>query len=180
LVPWLHGSSPHPAVDTSSVASRCPARNRFRHGADTQAGSCQLGEFNAVDVKRVRTPSHVNGVVSTIKDDDSQAAVYRAESPSDAGLSGNLSFFGFTEIADLSQFCAFLAGPNLIAEGTVQSISTFSAASFHLRRTGTIEGLDGQDYHLTEVYQLNADAHDPNNPDTFKEIVSRISLKPEK
>lgn len=141
---------------------------------------CGAGEFNVVDVKRVRTPSHVNSVVSTIKDDDSQAAVYRAESPSDAGLSGNLSFFGFTEIADLAQFCAFLAGPNLIAEGTVQSISTFSAASFHLRRTGTIHGSDGQEYHLTEVYQLNADAHDPNNPDTFREIVSRISLTPEK
>ncbi|HSJ14071.1 MAG TPA: hypothetical protein VK939_06635 [Longimicrobiales bacterium] len=139
---------------------------------------CGAGEFNVIDVRRVRTPSPVNSVASTITDDDSQAAVYRAESPGDAGLSGDLSFFGFADIADLSQFCAFLGGPNLIAEGTVQSISTFSAASFHLRRTGIIQGLDGQDYQLTEVYQLNADAHDPNNPDTFTEVVSRISLNP--
>lgn len=139
---------------------------------------CGAGEFNVVDVQRVRTPSEVNSVASTIKDDDSQAAVYRVASPSDASLSGDLSFFGFQDIQNISQFCAFLAGPSLIAEGTVQSISTFSAASFHLRRTGTIQGLDGQDYHLTEVYQLNADAHDPNNPDTFREIVSSISLTP--
>jgi hypothetical protein len=139
---------------------------------------CSDGEFNIVDVKRVRTPSQVNAVASTIKDDDSQAAVYRVDSPSDASLSGDLSFFGFDNIVDLTQFCAFLSGPDLIAEGTVQSISTFSAASFHLRRTGTIQGLDGEDYHLTENYQLNADAHDPNNPDTFTEIVSSISLIP--
>jgi hypothetical protein len=137
---------------------------------------CGAGEFNIVDVMRLRTPSHVNSVVSTIKDDDSQAAVYHAESPGEAGLAGDLSFFGFTDIVDVAQFCAFLSGPNLIAEGTVQSISTFSAASFHLRRTGTIQGVDGQDYHLTEAYQLNADAHDPNNPDTFEELVSRVSL----
>jgi hypothetical protein len=137
---------------------------------------CGDGEFNVIDVQRVRTPSPVNSVVSTIKDDDSQAAVYRLESPADAGLSGDLSFFGFQDIADFSLFCAFLTGPNLIAEGTVQSISTFSAASFHLRRTGIVHGLNGQDYHLTEIYQLNADAHDPNNPATFTELVSSISL----
>lgn len=136
------------------------------------------GEFNIVEVKRVRTPSPVNGVSSTIKDDDSKAAIYRVESPSEASLSGPINFFGFQDIVDVSVFCAFLAGPDLIAEGTVESISTFSAASFQLRRTGIVQGVDGQDYHLTEVYHLNADAHDPNNPDTFTELVSSIRLQP--
>jgi hypothetical protein len=139
---------------------------------------CGDGEFNVVDVKRVRTPSPVNSVSSVIKDEDSQAAIYRASSPAEAGLSGQLSFFGFADILDLDQFCAFMSGPQLVAEGTVQSISTFSAASFHVRRTGVVQGVDGQDYHLTEVYQLNADAHDPNNPDTFVELISSVSLSP--
>jgi hypothetical protein len=139
---------------------------------------CTDGEFNMVDVHRVRTPSPVNSVSSTVKDADSQAAIYHATSPGDAGLSAAINFFGFTDVVDLSKFCAFLAGPNLIAEGTVQSISTFSAASFHLRRTGTVRGVDGQDYHLTEIYQLNADAHDPNNPATFVEVISTVRLSP--
>jgi hypothetical protein len=79
---------------------------------------CGDGEWNVVDVRRVRTPSPVNTVASTIKDDDSRAAVYRVESPSEASLSGDLSFFGFQNVVDLSAFCAFLTGPNLIAEGT--------------------------------------------------------------
>jgi hypothetical protein len=155
------------------------------YDADTQLLSahmpsdiCGAGAFNLVDVQRVRTPSPVNSVSSVIKDEDSQAAIYRAGSPAEAGLAGDLNFFGFTDIADINQFCAFMSGPQLVAEGTVQSLSTFSAASFHLRRTGVVQGVDGQDYHLTEVYQLNADAHDPNNPDTFVELISSVTLSP--
>jgi hypothetical protein len=139
---------------------------------------CGAGAFNLVDVQRVRTSSPVNSVSSVVKDEDSQAAIYRASSPAEAGLAGDLNFFGFTDIVDVGQFCAFMSGPQLVAEGTVQSLSTFSAASFHLQRTGVVQGVDGQDYHLTEVYQLNADAHDPNNPDTFVELISRVSLEP--
>jgi hypothetical protein len=139
---------------------------------------CGDGAFNIVDVHRVRTPSDVNSVSSAIKDDDSQAAIYRASSPAEAGLGGDLNFFGFADIVDVNQFCAFMSGSQLVAEGTVRSMSTFSAASFHLRRTGVVQGVDGQDYHLTEVYQLNADAHDPNNPDTFVELISSVSLSP--
>ncbi|MGH7540208.1 MAG: hypothetical protein ACRELC_04335 [Gemmatimonadota bacterium] len=136
------------------------------------------GEFNIVEVQRVQTPSQINEVASQITDRDSKAAVYRVTSPSDASLSGALAFLGFGDIVDVAEFCAFLTGPALIAEGTVQSISTFSAASFHLRRTGRVQGVDGQVYHLTEIYHLNADAHDPNNPDTFREIISSVQLKP--
>jgi hypothetical protein len=155
------------------------------YDADTQLLSahmpsdiCGAGEFNVVNVQRVRTPSPVNSVSSVVKDEDSQAAIYRAGSPAEAGLAGDLNFFGFTDIVDVGQFCAFMSGPQLVAEGTVQSLSTFSAASFHLRRTGVVQGVDGQDYHLTEVYQLNADAHDPNNPDTFVELISSVTLTP--
>lgn len=139
---------------------------------------CGAGEFNTINVQRVRTPSPVNTVSTLIKDEDSRAAIYRASSPAEAGLASDLNFFAFTDIVDVGRFCAFMSGPQLVAEGTVRSLSTFSAASFHLQRTGVVQGVDGQDYHLTEVYQLNADAHDPNNPDTFTEIVSRVSLEP--
>ena len=139
---------------------------------------CGDGEFNVVDVHRVRTPSDVNSVSSMIRDEESQAAIYHASSPAEAGLAGDLNFFGFADITDVAKFCAFMSGPQLVAEGTVRSISTFSAASFHLRRTGVIQGVDGRDYHLTENYQLNADAHDPNNPDTFVELISSVSLSP--
>ena len=192
LGPALEAAALAPTVPLASSSAGGAVVERFTntqfilvYDADSQLLSahmpsniCGDGAFNVVDVKRVRTPSPVNRVSSTIKDNDSQAAVYRAASPAEAGLSGELSFFGFADIADLGQFCAFMSGPQLIAEGTVRSISTFSAASFHLQRTGVIQGVDGQDHHLTEVYQLNADAHDPNNPDTFVEIISRVSLSP--
>lgn len=38
----------------------------------------------------------------------------------------------------------------------MRRLSTFSLASFHARWTGTIQGVDGRDYHLNEVYQLHA------------------------
>jgi hypothetical protein len=38
--------------------------------------------------------------------------------------------------------------------------------------------VNGGEYHLTEIYQLNADAHDPSNPATFVQQVSSILLRP--
>lgn len=137
-----------------------------------------VGDLNVIEVQRVQTPSDVVPVVNTAKSDDAQVAVYHAGSPAEAALASGIDFFGFGNIVDLNQFCAFLTGPNRIAEGSVRRISTFSPASFHARWTGTIEGVDGRDYKLTEVYQLNADIHDPNNPDTFDQVVASIKLRP--
>lgn len=133
--------------------------------------------LNVVEVQRVTTPSEI-GQRMAKQTSDEVVAIYRATSPADAGLAASINFFGFFDIFDGTQFCDFLRGPDRIAEGTVQRISTFSLASFHGRWTGTIQGVDGRDYHLTEVYELTADAHDPNNPDTFAEPVVRILLQP--
>jgi len=84
--------------------------------------------------------------------------------------------FGFANVVDVGAFCGFLAGPNRIAVGVVQRL--FSAASFHARWTGTLQRVNGGDSHLTEIYQLNADAHDPSNPDTFVQQVASIMLRP--
>ncbi len=138
---------------------------------------CGDGALNVVEVQRVVTPSELGQVVAQVTGDE-QVAVYHAASPADAGLAAPIDFFGFANVVDFGAFCRFLAGPNRIAGGVVQRLSTFSAASFHARWTGTIEGVNGGDYHLTEIYQLNADAHDPSNPDTFVQEVSSILLTP--
>jgi len=136
------------------------------------------GELPVVEVQVVRTPSQIGQRAVTQKGEE-HITIYHASSLADAGLGGNLALAGFVNLeGDGSAFCSFLAGPNRIAEGTVQRISTFSLASFHARWTGTIHGVDGRDYHVTEIYQLNADPHDPNNPDTFTEPVVRINLRP--
>jgi len=136
---------------------------------------CGDGALNVVEVQRVVTPSQLGQVVAQVSADE-QVAVYHPASPADAGLAAPIDFFGFANVVDFGAFCGFLAGPNRIAEGVVQRLSSFSAASFHARWTGTIQGVDGGDYHLTEIYQLNADAHDPSNPATFVQQVSSIML----
>lgn len=141
---------------------------------------CAGGSANVFEVQRVQTPSDVVPLVSQARSKEAQVAVYHAGSPAEAALASGIDFFGLADIVDVGQFCAFLAGPDRIAEGTVQRISTFSPASFHARWTGTIQGVDGRDYRLTEVYHLNADVHDPNNPDTFEQTVARVELRPER
>lgn len=140
---------------------------------------CVSGDpgLNPVEVMTVRTPSQVSSLLATVRADDAWVSVYHASSRTDAGILASINSAGFFQV-DLGVLCPFLTGPNLIAEGQVRRITTASAASFHGRWVGRIEGLNGEEYHLTEVYQLNADVHDPNNPDTFFEPVVRIDLKP--
>lgn len=138
---------------------------------------CGAGELNRVEVKRVVTPSEIDQVLAQVKGEE-RVAVYHATSPAQAGLSAPIDFFGFPNVVNFPLLCSFLAGPNRIAEGTVQRISTFSAASFHARWTGTITGVAGTVYQLTEIYQLNAAAHDPTNPATFQQQVANILLQP--
>ncbi len=145
--------------------------------ADLPSNICTNGGFNVVDVQRVSTPSQIGEFLAKVTGDE-HVSVYHATSPADAGVSSTINSFGFGNLVDVAQFCAFMGGPNLIAEGRAQRLSTVSNASFHARWTGTLQGVDGASYHLTETYQLNADAHDPANPDTFTEPVVQILLHP--
>ena len=91
---------------------------------------------------------------------------------------GTAGTAGFGGLVDVAKFCGFLTGPKRIAEGTVRRISNFSNANFSVSWTGFIDGVDGQEWRLTEVYQLTADAHDPNNSDSWVAHVSKILLSP--
>jgi hypothetical protein len=146
--------------------------------AQMPSNICGDGEFNVVNVQRVETPSRIGQVVVLTKSDAEQVAVYRAASPADAGLASSIDFFGFFDIVNFGTFCNFLSGPELVAEGIVRRVSTFSRVSFHAQWTGTIAGTDGQAYRLTEVYQLNADPKDPNNPAGFSQKQASIQLTP--
>lgn len=136
------------------------------------------GAYNIVDVHRVLTPSPIGQRAVTVSGTETEA-IYHADSPADAGVSATINSFGSGNLVDDgTQLCSFLLGPTRIAEGQVERVSTFSLASFHLRATGTVQGVDGQDYRLTEEYQLNADVHDPFNPATFTEPVIKVDLQP--
>lgn len=140
---------------------------------------CSAGGFNVVHVKRVLTPSAIGQRIAQLTSREETVSVYHAATLAEAGiLSPGIDFLGFPDIVNLGTFCAFLEGPNLIAEGTVNRLTTFSFASFHGRWIGTIQGVDGREYRLTEVYQLNASVFDPNNPTTFTQPVSSIMLRP--
>ncbi len=134
--------------------------------------------LNLVTVIRIRTPSDIDQFIRRLQGSDLTVSVYHATSPADAGLESTINSFGFFNIVDGAKFCAFLSSPNLIAEGHVDRVQIVTNASYHARWTGMIQGVDGQQYHLTEIYQLNADAHDPNNPATFTEPVVSILLSP--
>jgi hypothetical protein len=118
---------------------------------------CLTGDFNVGDRMIVTTPSAIEQRLVKVQDGDSRVAVYHA-----------------TSLNDLS--CAFLLGPNKVAEGTVRHTQTFSNASFAAHWAGWIEGVDGTPLHLSETYQLTASALDPNNPDLWSENVTRILL----
>ncbi len=136
------------------------------------------GAFNTVEVLRVLTPSEIGERLVQVTSDAVRISVYHATSTAEAGFTGDLSLLGIGNlVGDGSQFCAFILGPERIAEGTARRISTFSNASFHEGATGTLQGVDGHAYQLSESYQLNAAADDPFNPATFVERVADVRLK---
>ena len=138
---------------------------------------CGDGAFNVVQFQRVETPSEIGQVLAkqTANED---VSIYHASSLDEVGVASDIGFIAFSDLVDIGKFCTFMSGPNRIAEGIVNQLATFSFASFHARWVGTIQGVDGRDYRLNEVYQLNADIFDPNDPDTFSEPVVRIQLQP--
>jgi hypothetical protein len=137
---------------------------------------CGAGSLPVVQVMQVRTPSAIGQFIAQVKSPAEAVTIYHATSFDDAGISSDLEFAGFANLTDVGAFCAFIQGDRRMAEGVVRRVSTFSNASFSAHWTGKIQGPDGERYSLTEVYQLGADAHDPNNPATFVEHVSKIRL----
>lgn len=137
---------------------------------------CLGGDINTADAQFVITPSEIEQFIAQLRTDDEQVAVYAATSFADAGMVGSAETAGFGGIVDVGAFCAFLEGPALVASGSVRRVSTFSNASFAAHWTGAITDADGGGAHLTEVYQLGADAQDPNNPATWTVHASKILL----
>jgi hypothetical protein len=125
---------------------------------------CAGQEVSIADRHIVTTPSAIQQELVAIRDADSWVSVHRAGSLGDA----------------FPDLCGFLAGPTLIAKGFVGHTQTFTNASFAAHWGGTIETPAGGAIHLSEVYQLTADAHDPNNPATWSLNASHIllSLRP--
>jgi len=139
---------------------------------------CAGGGVPIVDRRRVLTPSEIAQAIFQTSSAAEPVAVYHASSLAEAGFAGTGSLLGFGGLVDVDAFCTFIEGPARIAEGTVRRFGTLSNASFAIHWVGTLTGVDGRPYHLTEVYQLGGDAHDPNNPAFFVEHLSRILLSP--
>lgn len=121
---------------------------------------CSGAPLNVGDRQIVTTPSEIRQRFVRIQDGESQVAIYRASSPNDL----------------FSDFCGFLQGPNKVAEGTVRHSQTLSNASFAAHWGGTVESIGGATLHLSEVFQLTADAHDPNNAAEWSFNVEKILL----
>lgn len=130
--------------------------------AHVPADLCAGAPPNVGDRQIVTTPSAIQQRLVKATDIDSRVAVYRAESADDP----------------FPDLCAFLDGPGKVAEGVVHHTQTFTNASFAAHWGGTVQGVDGSTYHLSESYQLTADAHDPNNPELWSLNASRILLSP--
>lgn len=123
---------------------------------------CAGQEVSIADRLIVTTPSAIQQRLVAIRDADSWVSVHRAGSLSDA----------------FPDLCSFLAGPTVVAKGAVRHTQTLSNASFAAHWGGTIETPGGEAVHLSESYQLTADAHDPNNPALWSLNASRILLSP--
>lgn len=137
---------------------------------------CGAGSLNVDDFQFVTTPSAIGQFIALLRSGSEQVAVYRAGSLADAGIVGTAETAGIGGIVNFGAFCAFIAGPTRIAEGTVRRVSVLSNASFSATWTGTIDAVSGGTVKLTELYQLGADAQDPSNPATFVVHVSKILL----
>lgn len=116
------------------------------HGAG--AFGCAGQQLSIADRQIVDTPSEIQQRLVKIQDGDSWVSVHRASALSDA----------------FPDLCGFLSGPTRVAAGVVRHTQTFTLASFAAHWGGTIRTPSGDPVHLSEIYQLTADIHDPNNP----------------
>ncbi|HEX9728203.1 MAG TPA: hypothetical protein VGA37_06850 [Gemmatimonadales bacterium] len=138
---------------------------------------CLGGGFNTAEAQFVTTPSEVQQFIAQLRSDNEQIAVYAATAFADAGMVGTAGTAGIGGIVDVGAFCAFLQSPALVASGSVRRVSVFSNASFSAHWTGAITSPTGESRRLTEVYQLGASVHDPNNPATWVVHASKVQLR---
>lgn len=139
---------------------------------------CLGGALGTLDVRAIDTSSEIEQRIVQTKGEGVPVAVYEADSFADAGISGAFDTAGFGNVlsGDVSQFCAFLLGPQRIAEGTVRRVSNLSNASFSVSWTGKLETPGGGTLGLTEVYQLTADAQEPGDASQWSVNSSKILL----
>lgn len=138
---------------------------------------CTTFQVGALEVHAVTTPSEIDQRVALSKGTGLPVTVYEADSFADAGITGAFDFAGFSDIlADFPAFCAFLAGPDRVAEGTARRVSTLSNASFAVTWTGALERVDGGTARLTETYQLTADAREPGDTSQWAVHASKVLL----
>lgn len=123
---------------------------------------CTGQQVNIADRLIIETPSAIQQRLVQVQDGDSWVSVHRASSLGDA----------------FPDLCGFLAGPSRVAAGFVKHSQTFTHASFAAHWGGTIQTPAGGPVHLSEVYQLTADAHDPNNPAHWSLNAVQILLSP--
>lgn len=106
----------------------------------------------------VDTPSEISQRLVKIGQEEQPVVIYRTET-------GAFS-------------CALvLAQEARVASGMVRHDQVFTLASFKATWRGTVTAPDGSSHHLTEVYQLTADIHDPNNPALWSLNASQILIQ---
>lgn len=138
---------------------------------------CQTFQVGVVDVQEVSTPSAIEQRIVQTKGEGLPLTVYRASSFADAGIEGSFDFAGFGNVlANLPAFCAFLAGPDRVAEGTVRRVANLSNASFAVSWTGQLERVGGGTVMLTELYQLIGDAQEPSDASQWSVSASKVLL----
>lgn len=149
---------------------------RERLSVHAPSDFCTTFRFGVVQVQEVTTPSAIEQRVVQLRGDDLPVAVYEANSFADAGFDGSFDVAGIVDLEDFAAFCAFLVGPDRIAEGTVRRVSNLSNASFSVTWTGTLERVEGGRARLTELYQLTADAQDPGDNAHWSVNASKVLL----
>lgn len=105
----------------------------------------------------VATPSEISQTLFRIGEDEQPVVIYRTDEPVVS--------------------CALANSPARVAAGTVRHDQTFTLGSFAARWEGEVTAPDGSTHHLTEVYQLTADVHDPNDPALWSLNTSKILLR---
>jgi len=139
---------------------------------------CTTGSLSLVALQIVDTPSAIEQRLVQVKGEEVAVSVYDSDSFADFGITGSFDTAGFLQflLGDQAQFCSFLAGPQRIAEGMVRRVSNLSNANFSISWTGTLEKVGGGSIGLTEIYQLTADAKEPNDASQWRVNTSKILL----
>lgn len=118
---------------------------------------CTRQPFTFVPRMIVETPSQIEQTLFKFGQESQPVVVYRSED-------GVVS-------------CELANSPEArVAAGMVRHDQIFTLASFKATWRGTVSAPDGSTHHLTEVYQLTADIHDPNNPALWSLNASKILI----